>query len=112
MLAGLFFPLYGIGKQIRNAFWFGFIRFCFHEMSGERCGGRNICEKRHRRRTSANVGLWGNGCEALCYLLCKGPTFFSGNDIMRYEGSLFVEDVSAEATVPQKSVFGKKMTMR
>ena len=35
MLAGLFLSLYGIGKQIRNAFWFGFIRFCFHETSGE-----------------------------------------------------------------------------
>ena len=61
---------------------------------------------------SANVVLWGKGCEALCCLLCKDPAFFSSNDIMRYEGSLFVEDVSAEATVPQKSVFGKKMTMR
>ena len=45
MLAGLFLPLYGIGKQIRNAFWFGFIRFCFHEMSGERCMGWEFLRK-------------------------------------------------------------------
>ena len=45
MLAGLFLSLYGIGKQIRNAFWFGFIRFCFHEMSGERCMGWEYLRK-------------------------------------------------------------------
>ena len=86
MLAGLFLSLHGIGKQIRNAFWFGFIRFYFHEMSGERCMGWEYLRK---MMETTYVGLWGKGCEALCYLLCKGPTFFSGNDIMRYEGSLF-----------------------
>ena len=45
MLADLFLPLYGIGKQIHNAFWFGFIRFCFHEMSGERCMGGLFAKK-------------------------------------------------------------------
>ena len=28
-----------------NAFWFGFIRFCFHEMSGERCMGEEYLRK-------------------------------------------------------------------
>lgn len=62
-LVGHFFALHGMEKQMYNAFWFVFIRFCFREMSGERCMEWKYLQKRRRRRTSANVVLWGKGCE-------------------------------------------------
>ena len=44
-LVGHFFALHGIEKQMCNAFWFVFIRFCFREMSGERCSGWEFLRK-------------------------------------------------------------------
>ena len=69
MLAGLFLSLHGIGKQMCNAFYFGFIRFCFHEMSGEPGdGGRTFAGKEVGgvcRHTSPCGGMVANkrkGC--------------------------------------------------
>lgn len=69
MLAGLFLSLYGIGKQIRNAFWFGFIRFCFRENERREVYGVGIFAKNDgddvRRQTSSCGGMVANerkGC--------------------------------------------------